>query len=334
MPKPEFERTCSEARKEACEESIDSLPICKPAVEANFHAIFNQATCCFTCKRKGDRPYRREHESHKDKKERCTREAFKQCEQYSRVCEPGEEAARMDDGLCCMTCKRDQALDLFQNIAHCGDIDECADGEVAVRPKFTPWTSAGAHRNQCPTCKPPKPQCASKCKKQVCVRSKDGESTKCVGKKAMNFKIQARGALAEVLQNSTDDNLIEEQIRAVIIEVVERYCDQAANSEECVASKEECVDGMVVHVLQSLGDGAGYEEETIDVVIDVPEDTTRRHLLSSHSLSSPATLLENAIADSDSNVLIMYGATVNGAATVFPNVLAVAATLVAILGVL
>jgi hypothetical protein len=227
----------------------------------------------------------------------------------------------MDDGLCCQTCKREDADEDKEKIARCPDVPECEEGEVPVRPE-----SKGKRGDkQCPTCKKGKATCATGCgDNQICVtknKGKSGESTKCVGKKGRAFMFKAKDALAEVLKEATEE-VTEEQVRAILVEMVERYCDQAANSEECALSKSEVIEGMLVKVLAKVTKGA--KEEDLEVEVEIPETTTERRRL----LTDSGTLLDNAIADSDVDDLQVVGVE-SGAAVATPVALAAAATLAA-----
>jgi hypothetical protein len=65
----------------------------------------------------------------------------------------------MDDGLCCQTCKREDADEDMEKIARCADVPECEEGEVPVHPE-----SKGKRGDkQCPTCKKAKATCATGC---------------------------------------------------------------------------------------------------------------------------------------------------------------------------
>jgi hypothetical protein len=156
-------------------------------------------------------------------------------------------------------------------------------------------------------------------------KGKSEETTKCVGKKGRAFMFKAKDALAEVLKEATEE-VTEEQVRAILVEMVERYCDQAANSEECALSKSEVIEGM--HGCQGARQGhegrQGSGPRGEGGKVEVPETTTERRRL----LADSGTLLDNAIADSDVDGLQVVGVE-SGAAVATPIALAAAATLAA-----
>lgn len=296
VTKPEWEDRCDSDNEDEDESNcpvIANLTDCAP--KATFDDVFDKATCCLTCKRPGRGRGDDDDDDDKESREkRCPEDQFEACLESTRVCEQGERPKY--DGLCCLTCKREEHDKKLSKIAECGRIPECEGDEMPgkVEPVDGEW--------QCPTCRPGKPTCSPSCGDgEVCIRSKKAKRTTCVGRKKLKFKVQAQAALAPVLAEG--NAATEEEIRAVLVELVERYCAKAVNLEECTAHADALVDGIVVKVLEkSATDVSG----TADVEVEVPEPETApvRRLLAG---SSPADLLENAIADNTDSTFAIQG---------------------------
>lgn len=288
------ENMCSK-KPETCE--MPATECVKPTGRPNKADFIDFETCCPTC----SRPGASKEKDGKGKAPKCSKSDFLKCmeDPLTLPCDEDEKPER--DGLCCNRCKRSDVGKALKKLGRCGKVPECADGEEPASLDDVDGEP------QCKTCKRPRPNCAGGCgKDSVCVRGKGEDATpKCVNKKMKKMKIRAKKALKasddtkEFIQGAT-----EEEIRAMLVELVERFCDQAENQEECDANRQTLIDGLVVRIMAKKeakeAEGADDTEEDVeevDVEVDVPEATSRRRNLL--AASTPADLLDSAVADND-----------------------------------
>lgn len=264
---------CPAGAKEACRAAMSEpdFPVCTGNEEHGER--WDKTTCCPTCKR----PPRRE------PRQECSKDDFKQCvvSGTTPVCAIGEEPER-EEGQCCKTCVRDQALQPLRSIAKCAEVPDCEAGERPARVEG-PGGSFSCH-----TCRPRRPECGGGCSKgQLCTRGKGREM--CVNKRAKKLKVRARHAAAKAFV----DGATEEEIRAMLVEIVGRFCDNPDNADLCDTHMDTLVDGIIVRV-------TGKEGGETEVEVDVPSTTPGRRLL---AVGSASDLLSAALDDNqDSDI--------------------------------
>merc|ERR1712072_126662 len=263
---------CTDAQKTACKASLDGLAECPaPSSSTSLRSFFNSDTCCMSCKRPA-----------RASQAKCTKEDFKTCIDTARECEASEKPLK-EKGQCCVSCRRPARDAPLRDVGKCGDIPECAADEAPSRVK----DDSGAFA--CPTCRKPKPVCESACGTgKMCVRSKGGESTSCKSKKAKKLKMRAKTAVDKAFLKAATAS----ETKAVLQEVVKRFCDKAQDDDKCDRFEDVLTEQMEVKLVAAKG---GSSDET-EVQVDVPtvvEERLRR------LAEDAGSLLDAAMADTD-----------------------------------
>ena len=195
-------KTCFKPKKEKCkkdkskcDELLNDAPECKASTAGKAaSSLFDEETCCYTCKRPGE------------KKDKCTKEDIKSCvdSDFTPVCEENEQTE--SDGQCCNRCKRGNHKTSLKDIGKCGKIPECTELED---PSTVDLSESDVGASNCKTCKKPKPKCAETCAQdQICAKNKDDDSTKCVSKKVKKFKMKAvEDAAKDLVEGATAEEV-------------------------------------------------------------------------------------------------------------------------------
>jgi hypothetical protein len=228
----------------------------------NVRPVFDTTTCCRSCRL-----------ALPSTKPTCTKEAFLKCASGQDTCSNGEVGLSRAD-FCCKTCRRPARKCTVKDVAKtCSRVPVCESGEKPAR-------IAGSC---CPSCRPARPKCDTKCTdKQLCVRSKDNQP-KCVNKRARLFKVK----LAQMVKDVKTGSMTVEELREVVVEVVQRFCDKIDNDAKCARVKEFVRD-LVVKIKNKISD------DEVEIEVDTAEQPAGRRLLAAQS-----DLLSAAFADEE-----------------------------------
>jgi hypothetical protein len=218
---PKEESTCTQEKKDECRESYSDLAAC--ATRAEF--IFDNATCCYPCRKTELEAKANGTEADAPQQTRCTKEAFEACTKAADVCESGnQEGDRLFlDEACCPTCTRPERACNIEAVVKCKKAQvDCADDQ-------TPARIAGDCCSSCRLVTEKEPTCGTACDDDTEVCSRRGDNaTACAAAqlKAVTLK-KLRGDSEECPTYTTAE------VRDVVTEIVKRYCDKSVNVENC-----------------------------------------------------------------------------------------------------
>ncbi|KNC48334.1 uncharacterized protein AMSG_04784 [Thecamonas trahens ATCC 50062] len=273
-----------------CEASFDMLRAC----DAGEEPIFESDSCCPSCRIQDADAVLPAPDG------TCTREQRAACASARPMCEPTETPVFARGSACCATCRRPLATCSLDDVAACATtIRDCEDGEESVMLK----------ESCCPSCKPAAPSCAPACDEssQICGLRANATSTAptCLNVDSVTFEIEGTTPAANtVLSQFAVDN-----VRALLLELVDRYCDAVDNIDVCAVYR----DAVVTSARCALNSAAGATP--IQVTCKVPSARTR-------SATSSATFLEAATTSdsSDYRVTVASGpsSTTSSAAALSP----------------
>jgi hypothetical protein len=252
---------CTKDKITACKSKEGTLPVCDKETDS----VFDKNECCRSCKPKP--------------KTKCaTKEEVAECMADIPTCEASDgETPQKVEGSCCPSCKRPERSCTKETVAKCkAGQREC---EATERPSFV-------EGDCCMSCKPAKPVCTTAClSTEICMwkreEAADGSITRtavCRNKKVVKFKVTAQAAQAKALLSGAT----EEEITALVQEIVQRYCDK--NADLCDKYK------MVLQQLKAKMVG-----DSIDVDVGT-ETATGRRLLAE---TGAAAVVSNAMADQE-----------------------------------
>jgi len=204
------EFNCSRVQLDACVVALPGLRLCA-ALEV---PAFDRDTCCRTCRRP-DPPIL-------PIANKCVPTQTQACMTVVDTCKPGEVPIRTETNQCCPTCKRSESLCAKDDVVTCvRSIRPCVVNEF-------PLYIAG---ECCPTCVIAPPPCTTPCPTgSVCVFRKN--ITSCVPTKTIVVVV------LRVNTNVTiplDPTLLPTDIRTIIREVVQRFCERNENAAVCTA---------------------------------------------------------------------------------------------------
>lgn len=273
--------TCSMTKEECATFLKTSAPECEAWTDTSRKEdFFDAGKCCPKCKRVAP--------AERDTSKKCTKDDVEKCIESARPCD-GNEIADPEEKLCCKTCAAPERKKTLRDVARCGKRDVCDDGE-------DPTDNDG-----CPSCRRarPKPTCDPACgEKQICVKKRpprnnattaDGAGAGdvgnvCVGKKKpRKFKMKVRAGAKQLAQSFTSD-ATEEEIRAAVIELVARVCENPEFSKPCEENQQEIIDKLIVKINERVAD------EEVDFEVTMPEEAPEE---------APSRRLEDSMSDLD-----------------------------------
>lgn len=265
--------TCNDVTRMACKARMKdpAFPVCPTEIRGeplSPSKYFDRDTCCPKCKPPAP----------VQPPVACTKELFKMCLNETRLCEADEKPMKVE-GQCCPSCFRKARLAPLRDVAKCGKVPDCEGNQrpIFVRGDDETFT--------CPVCKPVKPACQPACDDaQVCVPSDAG--AKCMLKKKTVVKIKSLVKKTIEFLKAAE----EEELKAMIKEVVQRFCDKTQNADRCELFKEKLLAGLKC-TIKNRGSDDGVEVE-----VEAPADETRRRRLLSDGASS---LLDAALNDAE-----------------------------------
>ena len=197
----------------------------------------------------------------------CKKGEFKTCSKAARRCEANEDPM-MEEGQCCMTCRRRGRDTPARDMAKCAGVPECAAAEEPIKAQ----DDSGGF--VCPTCRKGKPTCEPACdegkgkgkgngKGEVCVRSRETDAKgKCLPKKRRRFKLRAQKAVDRAfLKNATAA-----EVEELFAEFVQRFCDKPKNEKIC-KFKTALLDGLKVKITK-------VDDVEVEVEVEVAEGST------------------------------------------------------------
>jgi hypothetical protein len=126
---------------------------------------------------------------------------------------------------------------------------------------------------------------------EVCVSGPDGAAV-CASTTSLTFTMTVTDARLKASMERMDSNA-----EAAIIEMIRRYCEQAANNQDCDLYAQQVSESLYIYSLEWKG-----EDATVGVEFaDVKPTANRRALLSSDSSSFVEAAVSDAYAQGGSS---------------------------------
>jgi hypothetical protein len=272
---------------------LKDAEVCGPNITAA--EKYDKTKCCPTCTRGGT----------PTPKDQCSADKVKQCWTDSRKCEM-DEIPTYEEGQCCKSCINKMRKKKLREVAKCAKKAACAADKMSEADE--------EDTDGCMKCRRPriKAQCASACEEnKICKKVADG--AKCVGKKKKRFKMAVKKNAAQAVKDFVEDATPEE-IRAMVVEAVERLCENPKHATKCEENLPKIKEHMEVKITKRLatkGEGTKKDGVTIEKAptnddvqtsfeVDMPEEeASRRHLLRAEE---PLDLVEDAMNGADTDL--------------------------------
>jgi len=193
---------CNDAKKAAC--AAVAPPICATGVSAEFNAT----SCCRTCVPPASTP---------STGSTCTQDNFKACVNAAPVCLNGEEPV-VSASRCCATCRRAERTCTPEQVAKC----------IVDTPRCVGTTPTVVDGDCCPSCRLAPPTCDPVCTdNNICV--KIGDAAQCKPRLSISLLLNS----TNLATRRALCNLTRGELRELIHEVVQRYCDNPNRKEDC-----------------------------------------------------------------------------------------------------
>jgi len=318
-PPPNY---CTSTEQGAC--AANPPPTCLNGAAPNF----NTTTCCRQCVPPSPPPP-------------CTDNEFVSCINALAVCANGESSVQASSR-CCGTCRRPERACTPDQVALC----------VVDSPFCNGSTPVIVDGDCCPSCRPDPPVCNPPCSSsQICIRSpptnispgSPGTPGPPVCKPRLVVSLLFNSSIFEHRQLLC--NLTQDQLRELIFEVVQRFCDNPNHASDCTLFKTTLLYIDLVFSANFIRDRCENDGVRVDVgcangVTDSPSSPSAHFDISSFrtfaASSTSGTVVESAATDSEApgGVFNAQGAgtTDLGAATnVGPSLFLVLAALIGFL---
>jgi len=238
--------TCTPNQLSACETSFQTktVRICN----AGEVAVYNATSCCRTC---------RKNETHTGD---CSEADFKADTNAQPVCANGETATNVG-GACCTSCKRPERNCEPDDVAQCSSVVPLCSGDAK------PLIVSG---DCCRSCILPPPVCAPVCNAstELCVRRNGTAVCRSIAKIVLRITSEL------VDRRNKFCNFTEANIRALVTEFVNRFCDNPNNAARCAPYKTAFANVDVAALATSTR--ATCNTSGLNVTVSVPAvvDTT------------------------------------------------------------
>lgn len=240
---------CDETTEARCNEIYPQLPVCESVAELD--QAWDADSCCFSCRRPDGNITVSDDE--------CTKEQVENCLLNAPVCiDSGEKAYAkqvVDDSHCCDLCKRTQRQwgCTVLDVAACSpNLPECGDDQDPI------WVEGDC----CPSCKAPR-RCSRSCSEiEYCIHSNGTET--CEGAEEFVLRLEVDDSTKARL---ADSDIATPQARALVGEIVERYCDNKAHMDICNPEMQVEIERTVTAELTTDSTSAGSNKYSLKIKV-------------------------------------------------------------------